>query len=127
MEFFYFCAEIHFEKSKKVNVYYFCHAIITRSYRKKEWFTIKTILVLKMVKGTVKWFNERKGFGFITPEEGSDIFVHQSALSGDNEEYKTLNVDDKVEFDIIEGKKGPQASNVVITKKSLYTRGGIRI
>ncbi len=80
-----------------------------------------------MAKGTVKWFNSSKGFGFITPEEGNDIFVHFSALSGDDDEYKTLNENDGVEFDIIQGEKGPQASNVVITEKAppqQSSRGG---
>jgi len=75
-------------------------------------------LVLKLVKGTVKWFNSRKGFGFINSEEGNDVFVHYSALSGDGDEYKTLNENDKVEFDVVEGQKGPQASNVVVTEKA---------
>ena len=69
-----------------------------------------------MVKGTVKWFNSRKGYGFITSEEGGDVFVHYSALAGDDDQYKTLNENDKVEFDVTEGQKGPQASNVVVTE-----------
>ena len=71
-----------------------------------------------MVKGTVKWFNSRKGFGFIISEDGNDIFVHFSALSGEDDENKTLNENDEVEFDITEGQKGPQASNVIITKRA---------
>lgn len=71
-----------------------------------------------MVEGTVKWFNSRKGFGFIISEDGSDLFVHFSALSGDDDDYKTLNENDKVEFDVIQGQKGPQASNVVVTQKA---------
>ena len=73
---------------------------------------------MKLVKGTVKWFNSRKGFGFINSEEGSDVFVHFSALSGDDDEYKTLNENDEVEFEVTPGEKGPQASNVVVTKKA---------
>ena len=84
-------------------------------------------MVLKLTKGTVKWFNDRKGFGFITPEEGPDVFVHLSAISERNEDYKTLKVDDKVEFEIVEGQKGPQAKDVIITKRSLYSGTGIRI
>jgi CspA family cold shock protein len=88
-------------------------------------------LVLKVVKGTVKWFNSRKGFGFINSEEGNDVFVHYSALSGDGDEYKSLNENDKVEFDVVEGQKGPQASNVVVTEKApqqfnSYNKGGRR-
>ncbi len=71
-----------------------------------------------MVKGTVKWFNSRKGFGFINSEEGGDVFVHYSALSGRDDEYKTLNENDVVEFEVVEGQKGPQASNVVVTEKA---------
>ena len=61
--------------------------------------------------GTVKWFNDQKGFGFITPEDGSkDCFVHHSAISMQG--FKTLGEGDKVEFDITEGAKGPAAENV---------------
>ncbi len=62
--------------------------------------------------GTVKWFNETKGFGFITPEgEGKDCFVHHSNIQGDG--FKTLNEGDRVQFDVVEGAKGPAAENVV--------------
>ena len=71
-----------------------------------------------MTSGTVKWFDGRKGYGFITPEEGADVFVHHSALSGSADEYKMLNENDKVEFDTVEGEKGLQATNVVITEKA---------
>jgi CspA family cold shock protein len=77
-------------------------------------------LVLKLTQGTVKWFNGRKGYGFITPEEGADVFVHYSALSGSADEYKTLNENDKVKFDVVEGDKGPQATNVVVTEKATF-------
>ncbi len=60
------------------------------------------------MKGTVKWFNSRKGFGFIEPEEGKDVFVHQSALTPET----NLNEGDSVEFDIEESPKGPQAKDV---------------
>ncbi len=75
-------------------------------------------MVLKLVKGTVKWFNSRKGYGFITSEEGTDVFVHFSAIQAQGDEFKSLNENDKVEFDITEGQKGPQASNVVVTERA---------
>lgn len=64
-----------------------------------------------MSKGKVKWFNEKKGFGFIEQEEGGDVFVHFSAIQGDG--FKTLTEGQLVEFDVIQGRKGPQAANVV--------------
>ena len=63
-----------------------------------------------MLKGPVKWFNESKGFGFIEQEEGKDVFVHYSAISGAG--FKTLNEGDKVQFEIVDGPKGPAAANV---------------
>ncbi len=64
-----------------------------------------------MAQGTVKWFNESKGYGFITADEGKDVFVHFSAIQGEG--YKTLNEGQKVSFDVVNGDKGPQAANVV--------------
>jgi CspA family cold shock protein len=63
-----------------------------------------------MEKGTVKWFNSEKGYGFITVDNGEDIFVHFSAIETDG--FKTLDEGQRVEFEIIEGDKGPQASKV---------------
>ena len=63
-----------------------------------------------MEKGTVKWFNGAKGYGFITREGGEDVFVHFKAIAGDG--YKTLNEGDKVEFDVEQGPKGLQAAKV---------------
>ena len=63
-----------------------------------------------MATGVVKWFNPEKGFGFITPEEGPDVFVHFSAIQGEG--YRNLEENQKVEFDVSAGPKGPQASNV---------------
>lgn len=64
-----------------------------------------------MNKGTVKWFNNQKGYGFISDEAGNDVFVHYSALNMDG--YKTLNEGQEVEFELINGAKGAQAINVV--------------
>ncbi|MDP2982574.1 MAG: cold shock domain-containing protein [Candidatus Latescibacter sp.] len=66
-----------------------------------------------MSVGKVKWFNEVKGYGFVTMEDGKDVFVHYSAIKGDG--FRTLNENDEVEFEITDGPKGPQAINV--TKK----------
>ena len=62
--------------------------------------------------GTVKWFNAEKGFGFIEREDGSDVFVHFSGIAGEG--YKTLEEGQKVDFDITEGQRGEQATNVVV-------------
>ena len=66
--------------------------------------------VSSRMKGTVKWFNNAKGFGFIGREGGPDVFVHYTAIS--SEGYKSLQEGDQVEFEIVEGQKGPQAGNV---------------
>jgi CspA family cold shock protein len=63
------------------------------------------------LKGTVKWFNNAKGFGFIGRDDGPDVFVHYSALNAEG--YKSLQEGDMVEFEIVDGQKGPQAANVV--------------
>ncbi len=64
-----------------------------------------------MNKGTVKWFNESKGFGFIEQENGADIFVHYSAIQSDG--YKSLDEGASVSFEVVDGPKGPAAANVV--------------
>ena len=65
------------------------------------------------ITGTVKWFNDSKGFGFIALEDGSkDVFVHHSAIQNGGE-YRTLNDGDRVQFDVVAGEKGPAAENVV--------------
>lgn len=65
-----------------------------------------------MVKGTVKWFNATKGYGFISGENGEDVFVHYSAINVDG--YKTLEEGQEVEFEIVDGQKGPQATDVTL-------------
>ena len=63
-------------------------------------------------KGTVKWFNDSKGFGFVTPEGGAkDCFVHHSAIQGNG--FKTLTEGERVEFDVVQGQKGPAAENLI--------------
>jgi CspA family cold shock protein len=86
------------------------------SYRRNKkklriiFFTIKFSFI--MAKGTVKWFNEDKGFGFITPEDGgNDLFVHHSEIQTSG--YATLDEGQSVEFEVGEGQKGPCATNVI--------------
>ncbi|HLC20726.1 MAG TPA: cold shock domain-containing protein [Candidatus Methylomirabilis sp.] len=64
------------------------------------------------VTGTVKWFNDAKGYGFIAREDGDDVFVHYSAISGSG--FRSLNEGQAVEFDVVDGPKGKQAANVTI-------------
>ncbi len=67
-----------------------------------------------MATGTVKWFDDAKGYGFIEREDGEDVFVHYSAIVGEG--YKTLAEGSEVEFDIEQDPKGPRAANVIVTK-----------
>lgn len=67
-----------------------------------------------MTQGTVKWFNGEKGFGFISVEGGNDVFVHFSAIQSDG--FRTLEEGQRVEFEIVEGQRGPQAANVVVIR-----------
>lgn len=64
-----------------------------------------------MAKGKVKWFNNSKGYGFISLESGGDVFVHHTAIQGEG--YRTLNEGQEVEFEVVDGPKGKQATNVV--------------
>jgi CspA family cold shock protein len=68
-------------------------------------------IAMSTTTGTVKWFNEAKGFGFIAQENGPDVFAHFSAIQGDG--FRTLVEGQKVQFEITQGQKGPQASNIV--------------
>ncbi len=77
---------------------------LQRDRASKEEGTLK-------VTGQVKWFNNSKGYGFIGRSDGADVFVHYSAINGDG--YKSLQEGDTVEFEIVQGQKGPQAANVV--------------
>jgi CspA family cold shock protein len=67
-----------------------------------------------MAKGRVKWFNDQKGFGFIEVEGGKDVFVHHSSIQGEG--FKSLKEGDEVDFEISQGPKGPQATNVRVTR-----------
>lgn len=67
-----------------------------------------------MAKGTVKWFNDQKGYGFISSEDGTDLFVHHSSIQGEG--FKSLSEGDKVEFEAASGAKGPMAQNVVVIR-----------
>ncbi len=67
-----------------------------------------------MARGRVKWFNEKKGFGFISRDDGNDVFVHFSAIQGDG--FKSLSEGDEVEFEVTKGTKGDQATNVVVVR-----------
>lgn len=72
-----------------------------------------------MATGTVKWFNSRKGFGFITPSEGEkDVFVHYSAIVVENNEFATLYEGDEVSYEAVQGDKGMEAHDVRVTKKA---------
>ena len=84
-------------------VVFFCCGLLKFQFRDKE--------VKEMAEGTVKWFNESKGFGFITGEDGSELFVHHTSIQGNG--FKTLAEGDKVSFDTEKGPKGPKAINVV--------------
>jgi len=66
------------------------------------------------IQGEVKWFNAEKGFGFLTQADGPDVFVHYSAIQGNG--YRSLNTGDKVEFEIVDGRKGKQAEKVTVTE-----------
>ena len=89
-----------------------CHSELQNYYvlRHKEDFSF-------MEQGTVKWFNAEKGYGFISNDEGGeDVFVHFSAIQADG--YKTLEEGQEVEFEVVQGAKGPQAANVVKANQS---------
>jgi CspA family cold shock protein len=74
------------------------------------WNTQRKGGIRKMVQGTVKWFNGQKGYGFITKDDGQDVFVHYSAISGQG--FRSLEEGQRVEFEITQGPKGLQAANV---------------
>ncbi len=70
-----------------------------------------------MIEGTVKWFNDSKGFGFIEQEDGDDVFVHHSAINGSG--FKSLQEGDRVTFEIEQGQKGPAAANVSVMQQDV--------
>ena len=83
-------------------------------FKKREYASIIFFGGSIMTKGTVKWFNNQKGFGFITDETGKDVFVHFTGLN--MEGFKTLEENQTVEFDVVDGEKGPQATNVTVVQ-----------
>ena len=88
------------------------HATLTQDQVRKIWtVTFYFLMEVCTMTGTVKWFNNQKGYGFISDSEGNDIFVHYSGLVMDG--FKSLEEGQAVEFDVTEGAKGPQATNVV--------------
>jgi CspA family cold shock protein len=83
--------------------------VAPESLEQREFYKKEGVIV---ANGTVKWFNEKKGFGFIESEDGTDVFVHFSGISSDG--FKTLNDGDKVTFTVEDGQKGPSAVNVTV-------------
>jgi cold shock protein len=75
-----------------------------------NWTQKDGIEKMERLKGTVKWFNNAKGYGFLGRDNGPDVFIHYSAIASDG--YRSLEEGDRVEFEIIQGQKGPQAANV---------------
>ena len=75
--------------------------------------SLQEVRAMARLTGTVKWFNDAKGYGFISREGGPDVFVHFSAIQGSG--FKSLAEGDRVEFEIVQGQKGPQADNVIKT------------
>jgi len=82
-----------------------------RQHNRQCFSVTETEGAAKMANGTVKWFNDAKGFGFIEQDNGPDVFVHFSEIKGDG--FKSLAEGDRVTFEITDGQKGPQAANVV--------------
>ncbi len=86
-------------RTRDIRLYHLRHVPLTK---RSAWRII--------MKGTVKWFNNQKGYGFISDEEGNDVFVHFSGINVEG--FKSLDEGQKVEFDVVNGEKGPQATNV---------------
>jgi CspA family cold shock protein len=96
-----------------LHVFYFPHIADQRSQRSFGGTLLINfrIIIMSTIKGNVKFFNEAKGFGFITREGGADVFVHYSSIQGGG--FKTLAEGQEVEFSVTQGQKGPQAENVI--------------
>ncbi len=109
------CDNVHFSWLLCCSVYIYLYKGCKIS-NLAAFFYFFTFLLLKgvihsMQTGTVKWFSDSKGFGFITPENGEDVFVHHTAIQSDG--FKSLSEGDQVEFEVEQGEKGSKASNVV--------------
>ncbi len=108
---------IHLKNGHKVVFFQWCifPDIIdgnTSNVRNPYFFYLLLQEIATMATGTVKWFNDAKGFGFIEQEGGKDVFVHHSGINASG--FKSLNEGDRVEFEIEEGQKGPAAKNVTV-------------
>ena len=86
---------------------FFCRPLESRLFQGNPQ---KEVAHVERLKGTVKWFNNAKGYGFLGRDDGPDVFIHYSSIT--TEGYKSLQEGDKVEFEIVQGQKGPQAANV---------------
>jgi CspA family cold shock protein len=110
LQFYYLASSTNFEERRTVDN--IIKGVYNVSWTKSP--VLKFLGGIVMVTGKVKWFNAQKGYGFITRDDGGDVFVHYSAIKGQG--YRTLEEGQKVEFDVVQGEKGPQAANVTVLR-----------